>query len=266
MYGKMTAAQLRTVAEGLGLTPPKFATKGRLLNDILKKERADSYTAAQAEQDALPQDADSPGGAYVPNQDLSGSAEPKGAAKAAAFAGKIEEAGWATKISTRPGGGTEALSQRGAETIEIVWYNGVITYGNLVHVIGDRTVKLRNVSHALQIALRTAEEAHKELARVANSRAFRPASKAAATATAGPRKVLPFGSEAPAEEISKAVLGKRIVWQNRISGAEESAIASGDPRWVSVREAAGERVLQFCSANGFRACRLSAIVRVGGRK
>jgi hypothetical protein len=251
MYGKMTVAQLRTVAEGLGLTPPKSAAKGRLLNDILEAERA-------REVEATPAPAKTP-------KAKADAIEPKGAAKAAAFAGKIEGAGWKTEISTRPGGGTEALAQRGAETIEIVWYSGVITYGNLVHVIGDRTVKLRNVSHALQIALRTAEEAHKEFARVANSRAFRPAPKAAATATAG-RKALPFGAEAPAEEISKAVLGKRIVWLNRISGMEESAVASGDPRWVSVREAAGERVLQFCSVNGFRACRLSAIVRVGGRK
>lgn len=253
-YGRMTVAELRARAKVLGVSPlPK--TKGGLLSGILAAERTDTDTAV-AEQ--APQVSEVPRVATAPAVGI----EEKGARKAARFAADIALTGWSAGEPEATGevGQVRIVATRGEEILTIAWDTGVYNYVLSGHVISDRTTKLRNVSHARQVAARSAESATAELARVVSNRSWRP--REARTTTA-PRK-LPFDIvTATDEEITRAVAGKHLVWLNRISNAEEHGIVSPSHRYFRVTGAGAERVLQFNTKGGFRACRLDQILRVG---
>lgn len=242
------AADLRTRAEALGIRLPKSATKARIIEAL---QAAD----AQAEQDRPAQPSEAHGDATE--------RDPKGYAKAEKFQAVVATYGWSGEILARPGAEIEVIVRRGDEVIAITWIAGVFNYEASAYVVGDRSVRPRNVSAARGFAARAPEAAVAELTRVVANRAWK-------------RKVdqpvrtgkLPFDPErATDDEVLEAVRGRTVTWFNRISTQTEAGHVSPNGRWTEIREVNGERVLQFCGpVGGFRTCRVASILSVGRRK
>jgi hypothetical protein len=260
-YGQMSLQGLRKAASGLGVKGASRLNKGDLLNAVLDAERA-----ANAEQDLLPQDEDSPGGAYVPEP--AAPAEAKGAAKAAKLAAALEPHGWDVLVAGDPQAtdACTAVARRGGETLTVTWHAGVYSYEQSTHLVHDRTTRLRNVSAAIKLASRPREAVEAEYGKVISNRRFRPA------ATKAPeghlqgvpvdRRLFDNPNEVSRDELWAALAGYRVVWVNRVSNMTESATVSQNAKFFQVRDnPAGERMVEFCTVGmGFRACRVSDII------
>lgn len=273
-YGRMTVVELRARLEALtGQKAPARLNKGQLMADILnaerRAERAEHYAEAQAEQDLLEQDADSPGGAYVPPASSNGTApeaEAKGSAKALRIQTALQPHGWIyASLTGGEAGRVTATFTRGIETLTVAWDSGVFNYDETAHAIGDRVVKVRNVSAAIKLGSRPEAEAEKDLERVARNRTF---NKAKVREAGDPvRRKLPFDpAEVTEVELSALLAGKTIEWTNRITrGTETATVTDRSAKYFRVVDAPSGRTLQFVSKEeGFKACRLEDIVRVGG--
>ena len=188
--------------------------------------------------------------------------------KAIAFRDAVGALGWSTSVGHPQDGAeidlVECTAQRGDEYLYISWKAGALQHP-VTYTIQDRTVKMRNASQAKQYAARSVEEAQAELGKVTSNRAFRkrePSEKPSV-------KALPFDPGlATNEEVVTALLGKSVAWVNRISNGVESATLGRDVKRVRIQEQeGGERIVLFCCpSTGFRAFRLSSLVRVGGGK
>ena len=272
-YGRMTVPELRARLTELhgGKTPKGISRMGKadLLNGILLMERqasrAEYYAEAQAEQDQIPQDADSPGGEYVPDAPET-EAEPKGSAKALKLHAALSGYGWDPHyiLTAGPSGRVTAVLTRRQETLTVTWDSGVFNYEETSHAVGDRVTKVRNVSAAIAMGSRPAEAAEKDLERVVRNRTFNKA-KVAAAGTPSRRK-LPFDPETVTEtELASLLAGKTIEWTNRITrGTETARVTDRSSKFFKLTEGPAGRTLQFTSSEGFRACRLADILRVGG--
>lgn len=275
-YGRMTVPELRArYAELTGKPAPTRKTKGELMNAILgaerKQDRAAEYAAANAEQDLLPQDADSPGGEYIPDPQPATSnapeteAEPKGSAKALKLHTALAQHGWIyDRLVGGPDGRVTAILTRRQETLTVTWDSGVFNYEETSHAVGDRVTKVRNVSAAIAMGSRPAEAAEKDLERVVRNRTFNKAKVAAEGAPA--RRKLPFDPETVTEaELAALLAGKTLEWTNRITrGTETARVTDRSSKFFKLTDGPAGRTLQFTSAEGFRACRLADIIRVGG--
>lgn len=183
--------------------------------------------------------------------------------KADAFTAEIAKTGWkATEVVA--GDHIELTATRGEKVVEVIFieWTGGVYQPTATYAIADRTVKLRNASAAKQYAGRTPEVGQAELERVATNKAFKkrdPEPKDIAPAK------LPFDvREATESELLDWALGRTITWHNRISNSTETAMVLANPRRVKFVEHGEDRIMMFlCPNTGFRACRLSAIVRFG---
>lgn len=273
-YGRMTVPELKArLAELTGKPAPSRHTKGQLMNVILEAERkagrAAEYAEAQAEQDQIPQDADSPGGAYVPDAPSSNApeteVEPKGSAKALKLHTALVGYGWIyDRLVGGENGRVTAILTRGQETLTVTWDSGVFNYEETSHAVGDRVTKVRNVSAAIAMGSRPAEAAEKDLERVVRNRTFNK-SKVAAAGTPARRK-LPFDPETVTEgELAALLAGKTLEWTNRITrGTETARVTDRSSKFFKLTDGPAGKTLQFASSEGFRACRLADIIRVGG--
>lgn len=253
-YGLMTIPELKARAGQLHVKPvPR--TKGALLNAILEAERNVKHLAAVAAAVEEPQEPGWDGAAP------SDAIEQRGARKAEKLAAEITPHGWSTpEVTALAAGRVTAVSRRGAEVLTVVWDSGVFDYELSGHIIQDRTTKIRNVSHGRQLAARPAAEAAAELARVSSNRSFRPREPRTST----PKGKMPFDPETSSDaEVIAALLGRHVVWVNRISNLEEHAQASKTDRQWKVTGEGAERVIQFTTETGYRAARLDMILRVG---
>lgn len=267
-YGRMTVDELKARAKALGVTPLPRA-KGALLNAILYVERANQVTEAVKNAEEGEAQDDSPftptPGPQPAEKAPAATSAPEGNSgvrKALKLAEQVKAAGWTSEwnISSENPNRVQSVSRRGSEILTVTWDSGVFNYELSGHLIDDRHTKIRNVSHGRQLAARGAGEAQAELARVTSNRAFRPREAKGGTA----RGKLPFDPETATEaEIKSAILGKYLVWINRVSNTEEHATATKSDRYTTVSGEGAERVVQFCSDIGFRALRLSALLRVG---
>lgn len=237
-YGQMTQLQLLARAIDLGLNPPKSAPKGKLLDAILAAERSARH------EDKI-----------EVNRQESVPSEPKGLAKAQKLAAEGRPAGWESVISGDGAAVTVTLT-RGSEAIVIRWDGGVFNYDESAYIVGDRSVKPRNVSAARVWLGRAAETATAELQRVTVTR-WRKKTDGPAKAAVG------LSPDASEREIWESLKGKRITWFNRHSSGTESAKLTVNPRYFRLTEVAGERIIQFTSVDGgFRACRVEAILSI----
>jgi hypothetical protein len=272
-YGQMTIPELKTRLLVLGVKSVSKQRKGDLLNAILNAEkkasRAEEYRLANAEQDLLPQDADSPGGEYIPEAPSSNAAEAEADAKGAAKALKIQAAlmdsGWVyASLVAGEAGRVTATFTRGQEALTVTWDAGVFNYEETAHAIGDRVTKVRNVSAAIKLGTRPVAEAEKDLERVVRNRTFNKAK--AAEGGAPKRSKLPFDPGTATEaELASILAGKTIEWTNRITrGTETAQVTDRSSKYFRLVDAPSGRTLQFVSPEGFKACRLDDIVRVGG--
>jgi len=277
VYGRMTLPELKVRAQAL-LIKPLPRTKGDLMNAILgaerdlaeRERRAEYYAEAQAEQDQISQDDDSPGGVYAPDPPSSNTpeteADPKGSAKALKVHSALVEHGWVyASLTAGEAGRITATFTRGQEALTVTWDAGVFNYDETAHAIGDRVTKVRNVSAAIKLGSRPAAEAEKDLERVVRNRTF---NKAKVAEAGTPRRAkLPFDPEVATEaELAALLAGKTIEWMNRITrGTETATITDRSSKYFRLVDAPSGRTLQFVSKEeGFRACRLADIVRVGG--
>lgn len=261
-FGKMNMAELRAYAASIqveqDLDSQKITTRtprGKLLNAILaeqqKPKQADDADEERTET-------------YVPEEErttrFEGNPEAKGLSKAQKLAAEIQEFGWTVTVKAITETEVEAVAQRGAEILNVVWDTGVFLYEPSGHTIADRHTRVRNVSQAKQFATRPAEAAEKELTRVASNKAWKRKPVPRATTN----RPLPFdGATVTEQELSKALRGRFVKWHNRLTESEESAYVSLNPRYFSLTEHEGERVVQFCGSNGFRAFRLAALIKIG---
>lgn len=185
----------------------------------------------------------------------------KSAEKSQAFIAEVAKHGWASEIRVEEGDRIEVTSKRGDEILFIEWMNGVYQ-NSATYTIADRTVKIRNASAAKAYAARDPKAGAEELVRVTSNKAFR---KKAVPSEDLQRSRLPFDPATATEpEILEAILGRTVVWHNRISVRSETAVVGKDPRRAHFTEFEGERIFNFCCPNtGFRSFRLSGLLRVG---
>lgn len=186
--------------------------------------------------------------------------------KAKAFAEKAAGLGW-EPLKAVTAGAAEITVTRGSETIVQAWLGGVWQYDASVYAYGDRTTKPRNASGATKLLERSPEDAGAEMAKVASNKQFRKSEpKDLGAKMESARKHLPFDPElATDEEVLATLSGQSLVWYNRISRNTEAAMVGRDPKSLrlTVNES-GERVVLFCCpVTGFRACLVTAILKVG---
>lgn len=253
-YGRMTVVELHARAQTLGLQMPKSATKGRLLDAILKAEQAAPVEAPKPK-------ANGKGPTNTDHNTLDG-ADDKSLAKANKFRDAVVAHGWTVNFLVPADRPTvvEAVAERGPEAIHIAWGGGVCEYESLTYTYGDRVVKPRNASGAKQMAARAPEEAASILERVASNKAW----KKKEPAERKPVK-LPFDPALATDmEVVEALAGQAVRWHNRLSGGEETAAVTKDRKRITVEDFEGDRVIKFlCPHTGFRAFRLSALRAVG---
>jgi hypothetical protein len=185
--------------------------------------------------------------------------------KAKAFAEKAAGLGW-EPLKAVTAGAAEITVTRGSETIVQAWRGGVWQYDASVYAYGDRTTKPRNASGAAKLLERSADDAGAEMAKVAANRQFRKAEPKDLNRTMeSARKHLPFDPQlATDEEVLTVLSGQSIVWYNRISRNTESAIVGRSKSLRMTLNEDGERVVLWCCpVTGFRACLVTAILKVG---
>lgn len=184
--------------------------------------------------------------------------------KAQAFAEKAVAAKWQVSLDASSHG-VELTATRGAETIVQAWSNGVWQYPASFYAFGDRNTKPRNASGAAKLLVRSQEDAAAEAGKVAANRHFRRSEpKDIEVKLEEAQRRLPFDPDTAPDEIILATLtGQAVVWYNRLSRGQESAIVGRKgPRMTVAPD--GERIVTFCCpATGYRSCRVSAILRVG---
>lgn len=190
--------------------------------------------------------------------------ETKSATKAQAFTAKAESLGWSVAIGA-VAGATEVTAQRGPETIVQAWAGGVWDYTVSFYAYGDRDTKPRNASGAGKLLARSADEAAAEFQKVQSNKHFRKAEpKDIEVKLEEAQRVLPFDpSLAPDEEICGILAGQAVVWYNRLSRGQESAIVGRKGAWIS-QLPDGARVANICCpVTGYRSFLVTSILKVG---
>jgi hypothetical protein len=191
--------------------------------------------------------------------------------KAKAFCDKAESCGWVADRAWAEGGEDHIVvtARRDAEVVFIEWMGGVFqptaTYSH-----GDRTIRVRNASAALQYAGRPAEQAAEETKKVSANRFFQRKATPAAEIDAQ-RQTLPFDPAlALDDEIFGALAGQRITWFNRTAQSSDTAIFPIEYRreFTHITEFNGERIVNFVDhgGTGFRSFRLSDLLSVSRGK
>lgn len=191
-------------------------------------------------------------------------ADDRSLSKAQAFGAKAVAAKWDVDLAPSEHG-VELTATRGAETMVQAWSNGVWQYPSSFYGFGDRTTKPRNASGAAKLLTRSPEDAAAEAGKVAANKHFRKSEpKDIEVKLEEAQKRLPFDpGTAPDEIILATLTGQAVVWYNRLSRGQESAIVGRKGPRLSVAPD-GERIVTFCCpATGYRSCRVSAILRVG---
>lgn len=253
-YGKMTQPELRRAAKKLGIQSTMDAPKGKLLSAILAKEK--QLAAARADEKPAKKKAE-------PEPKTKAIKDSKSWPKAEAVMKAVEPHGWTCEHEVHDGDNIEVTAVRGDEVLWISWTAGVLTSSPMpTYTIADRTVKLRNASALKQYASRKPEAGVKELEKVRSNTFFRK------KPTEPKKHKLPFDpATATDTEVIDALLGKAVAWHNSLSQNSEAAQIGRNPRKVSIAEHQGDRIVKFCCPEtGFRAFRLSALTKVGGRR
>lgn len=272
-YGKMTVPELKArLAELSGGKLPRGTSgmpKGDLMNLILQRERAQAAGTYDSGKRILRVEDDVQPATVAANETAP---ESKGAAKAAKLAVALEPYGWAQEAVFGDAEATDRCTvvlTRGNETITVVWYAGVYSYEQSVHMVADRTTRLRNVSAAVKLGSRPAEAVAAEYAKVISNKRFRPREpKPSDGATEGAvlGRLFPDPSAITQDDLFAALAGYRVVWINRITNVTDSAHVSQNFKFFKLgANPAGEPTVQFCTDQGFRACRVADIVGTSRR-
>jgi hypothetical protein len=185
--------------------------------------------------------------------------------KATAFAAGAIALGWEAVTEARSGS-VEVIATRGNETIVQSWHDGVWSYDASVYAFGDRSTKPRNASGARKLLSRSVGDAEAETSKVASNKHFRKAEpKDLAVTLEKAQKRLPFDPDLDTDEVVLAALsGQSLVWYNRISRGQDSAIVGRSKSLRMTLNEKGQRVVNWCCpVTGFRSCLVTAIIKVG---
>ena len=279
---QMATADLRAIAFKLGIEGYRSMSKGKLLDAILAHESArpvvqQSVATKERRAQAKADDTMSSGMDRVTNgvecafQMKAGApkdVDPRGGAKAASLYDKIASFGWMQNTSGDVNVANIVFT-RGTEVVQITWIKGVFQYEGASYCIGDRITKIRNASHAAKLMARPTEEAESEVKRIAENK--KPRERKEGDGSEERQflsKKLSFDTEQISDkDLVNLLLGKGVRWRNAISDGVESAYVGRSSEQVRViRMLDGDRVFQFCCpATGFRAFRLSALLRVSAK-
>lgn len=168
----------------------------------------------------------------------------------------------------------ELTLTRGSETIYLYWVAGVCAGENITYTREDYTTKLRNASAvkmraAVKPETSMAEVKRKVEHRAVSSRRMKELNKEKEQAKAVKKNPeVTIGQKLAQEtddKIVSLIAGKWIGWRNRISGNEEIAEVSRDPRRILIKLSTLEddRIVSVLDPlTGYRAFRLSTLLRV----
>lgn len=179
-------------------------------------------------------------------------------------------AGWKAEVTEPiPGKSAIVTATREDEAIDVMFINGVLDTDQMpTYTIGQRTVKLRNVSAAKKQMEVPPQEALKVAASVSVRRERKVRDK---DEEGQPRElsiIVPWDNESTDEEILEFVKGRRIIWRNSVSGTydEASVFPHGMKKHKHlqiVESRDGRKVLNWASVEGgFRSVFIDAIVQV----
>lgn len=216
---------------------------------------------------------------------------PRGAAgelsKAERFAQDAIDAGWSAEVISSEGNVFTAVATRGDEEIRISWRGEACLDGSK-HKIGSHARTLRNAAACRRQLLVPAGQAKAPAVQ-------RPVRRATAKLAPSSRNVvdleeldeegqeeeeariraswdemrksLPFQPTSEPAEILRAVAGREICWESRLTRKLVSATVLNDVGQRQFRieqNSKGERILTFAAAHeGFRSVYLDSIVSVG---
>lgn len=207
---------------------------------------------------------------------------PIAAGKAKAFADDAKEAGWdvSYEYSDSANGREVVIASKGKAdnptSLTLVWDNNRYNYGESEYVVSGGSRTVRNASEARRILTgelkpQPGKGTGRQVAKKtkAGNGIEKKTEEKLQPVRVKPKlgRMLPWDEETVTEgDILKAVVGKRLVWKNRISGGYNEARVLPDPNQKQLYIASNskqERCLNFAAQDGgFRSVRLSAIIRV----
>ena len=188
----------------------------------------------------------------------------KSQGKAQTFAEKAVAAKWSVATAV-VAGAVELTATRGSELMVQAWRNGVWDYQVSYYAFGDRNTKPRNAAGAAKLLVRSPADAAAEASKVASNKHFRKAEpKDITVRLEEAQRVLPFDPAlATDEEICGVLAGQAVVWYNRLSRGQESAIVGRKGARIT-QLPDGQRVVHFCCpATGYRSLLATSILKVG---
>lgn len=174
--------------------------------------------------------------------------------KAQAFYADARGLGWAVACTSAAGQDT-VTAARGQEAISLTWVNGALAAAPLYTRADGSQGKLRNASDCRHTMALPALSAEALLAR-ATVRA-----RTAAPSQRQPKRSFVFNpGELTDAELTEAMQSRKVVWLNRISGAEETEFVRGS---VRVHEGASGRQITFLGSS-WRTVLISSITSISG--
>ena len=190
-----------------------------------------------------------------------------GHSKATKLAEFAEDFGWTSVIETPAPDTVVAVLTKESEEITATWVNGIVPpEATPVYCVGERQVKLRNVSAAKkQIGSEPDAKPIQELSPGPVRRSRRGSGSLPPNL---PRRRVPFDVEtASDEEIIKALTGKKIRWRNMMAnGKIEHGQVSRRGKQIKIERHPNRstRTITFCDDNGgFRSVALDRLLVVG---
>jgi hypothetical protein len=179
--------------------------------------------------------------------------------------GPAQEAGWvgSVKVTDAKTGAAEVSITKGDETMTWFCVDGKQDPAQAPrYTDGRRTVQMKNIAAILAQATGERAWIKPETAKAPR----KSAAKRTATPEEPVKQALPFDVELASErEIASALQGRSVTWQNRISGAVESAVLASRARVrLEIHPTTRERIITFNDANGLgtRSVRLSGILNI----
>ena len=161
--------------------------------------------------------------------------------KAHNFALAIKEHGWSGKWTTDEITGVLHLfARRGEnETIDVWWSRGGKALPDMlpIYTLAGETIKCRNVSAAYAHAANAPDDnrlkkaVRRQQRKLSNGNSVQ---NVTAETIASLQCSLPFDHESSDEELKDVLIGRTIVWVNRISGETDTAQISTDPKHFKV--------------------------------
>lgn len=182
------------------------------------------------------------------------------AEKAEFIIGLAAKTKWAGAVKTSDEAATVLLT-RGKETVEIR-YDGNSCKEMPTVTFDGQVRQVRNVAAALRVIESSAKANEAVFAERANKKAAMRKAAPVKRAPGVRARKIPFTADEPVEEVKAKLLGKRLVWTNRISGLMEEDVVAAERNRNDHHFSITKGQLSFVGNYGFRSVRLDQLVAV----